>query len=145
MGPFETGARRLFALAVQFAKFGCVGALVTASHVSVFSGLVELFNVKPLIANVLAFCVAVLVAFFGHFNWTFKAKAKQPVFLSRQQRVAFARFIMVALLGLGLNSLSIVVVVDMAELSYRYAILLMAFVVPPVTFLISKFWVFRLV
>jgi putative flippase GtrA len=145
VGPLETGARRVLAVAVQYAKFSCVGILATASHIAVFTGLIEFVNVKPLLANVPAFCVAVLASFFGHFNWTFKAEAGQPVFLSRRQRVAFARFITVALLGLGLNSLLVLLVVDIGGLSYRYAILPMAVVVPSIVFLISKFWAFRLV
>jgi putative flippase GtrA len=132
------------AVAVQYAKFGCVGILATASHIVVFTGLIEFFKVVPLIANILAFCVAVLVSFLGHFHWTFKIEAKQPLFRFRQQRVAFARFLAVALLGLGLNSLMVFLVVDISQLSYRYAIVPMALVVPSIMFLISKFWAFRL-
>src|SRR5262249_32848188 len=140
--PFETSARRLWVVAVQYGKFGCVGILATAGHIAAFTGLIEFFHVAPLLANILAFCAAVLISFFGHFHWTFKADAKQRLF-SRQQRVAFARFAVVALLGLGLNSLIVFLVVDISELSYRYAIVPMAVVVPSILFLISKFWAFK--
>lgn len=136
-------ARSFFRGAIQYAKFSCVGILATASHVTIFMALTELCNAKPLVANVLAFCVAVLVSFFGHSHWTFGGGVKETALWSQRQRAAFARFITVPLLGLVLNSLSILLVVDVGGLSHRYAVLPMIFVVPPVIFLISKFWVFR--
>jgi putative flippase GtrA len=134
---------RLFALAIQYAKFGSIGLLALATHVAIFAGLIEIFVIAPLTANILAFCVAVLVSFFGHFHWTFRAETRDPAFPAQGPRLAFARFVVVALLGLALNSLAVFLVVDIGGLPYQYAIPPMVFVVPPTVFAIAKLWAFR--
>ncbi|MEM7222421.1 MAG: GtrA family protein [Pseudomonadota bacterium] len=130
---------RLWRLALQYMKFGGVGLCSTAVHVGVFTVLIEFFAVAPLISNVFAFCVAVVVSFFGHFHWTFsETKSGQ-----RPARATFLRFAVTALLGLGLNSLLVYAVDDIFKLHPLYSVIGMIFLVPPVIFAISKYWAFR--
>ncbi len=135
--------KELLSLTLQYAKFGSIGIVATAIHVAVFTALVEVYDTPPLLANILAFCIAALFAFVGHLHWTFKLKAEQRLISIRQLKWVFVRFFLIALLGLGLNSFSVFVVVDVVGLSYLCAIPLMVFVVPPIVFLISKYWTFR--
>lgn len=131
--------RSLVRLALQYLRFGVVGLTATAVHVGAFAALIELAGLAPLAANLAAFAVAVAVSFVGHFHWTFRAQtARRDVAVRR----AFVRFALVACVGLALNSLAVFVVVDLMALSYRYAIVIMVFVVPLVVFAIAKFWVF---
>jgi putative flippase GtrA len=137
----HNGAKAAPLLWLQFVKFGSVGILATATHVLVFTLLVELAGVAPMLANFLAFCVALLVSFFGHFHWTFDAKSWAVS--TRQQRTAFLRFLCVAFLGFGLNSLAVYLVVDLAGWPPLYATPIMVFAVPPILFATSKLWAFR--
>ncbi|NJO55241.1 MAG: GtrA family protein [Rhodospirillales bacterium] len=126
-------------LALQYTRFGAVGLTATGTHVFVFTSSIEVAGLAPLVANLAAFGVAVLVSFLGHFHWTFRGEKaiRQP-----PPGVALVRFVMVAFTGLGLNSLAVYVTVNLLSLPYPYAIVLMITIVPLVVFGLSKFWVF---
>jgi putative flippase GtrA len=127
---------RLWRLGLQYGRFGAVGAAATATHVTLFAGLIELVGLAPLVANLGAFGVAVLVSFVGHRHWTFRPAAERAASRS------LCRFVVVALIGLALNSLTVYLTVDLLGLSYRYALVLMVSVVPLAVFTLSKLWAF---
>lgn len=126
-------------LGFQYARFGVIGLAATAVHVTLFALLIEGAEAPALLANLLAFCSAVLVSFAGHFWWTFRAERLSS---RRRAHAVLFRFAGVALCGLGLNSLVVYLIVDLFETSYHYAILLMVSVVPLAVFTLSKFWAF---
>ena len=130
---------KLWRLGLQYAKFGGVGLCSTATHVGVYSALIEFLSVAPLISNFFAFCVAVGVSFFGHFHWTFASEGNGR----RPARTAFLRFLVTALVGLGLNSLIVYLVDKVLGLHYFYSVLGMLFLVPPFLFIMSKYWAFQ--
>ena len=133
---------RLAHLVTLYLKFGLVGGVATTTHVVVFVILIEVFALHPLLANVFAFGIAVVVSFMGHFYWTFRSKTLTH-FASRQQiYTAFAKFFVVALLGLTLNSQAVYLVVEVLTLSYVYAVIPMVGVVPIILFTLSKYWVY---
>ena len=115
-------------------RFGVSGVLATATHVSVFVLLVEWLGLRPLLAAGPSFVLALLVSYGMNYHWTFS--------VSGPHRIMLPRFVVVALLGLGLNLGITYEVVDVAGYWYGYALLLVIMIVPPVTFMLSKFWVF---
>lgn len=115
-------------------RFGVSGGLATATHVSVFVLLVEWLGLRPLLAAGPAFVLAMLVSYGMNYHWTFS--------VSGPHRIMLPRYVVVALLGLGLNLGITYAVVDVADDWYGYALLLVVMIVPLVTFLLSKFWVF---
>ena len=127
-------------LALQGARFGAIGLAATVTHVLMFTSLIVFAALAPLVANFIAFGTAVLVSFIGHFHWTFRNQ--RPHQRPQQQRTAFARFALVALAGLALNSFAVILVVDLLGLPYQYALILMICVVPLLVFALSKFWAF---
>ena len=124
---------------MQYLRFGGVGLCSTVTHVGVFTGLIELLAVAPVISNIFAFCLAVVVSFVGHFHWTFPEEAGQ----GRPARAAFVRFGATAIFGLALNTLIVYLVDQVWQLPYLYAILAMVLLTPPIIFVIAKFWAFR--
>jgi putative flippase GtrA len=138
--PAFDAVRPLLRVGMQYARFGTVGVAAAAIHVLMFSASIELAGLAPLAANFVGFGVAVVVSFFGHFQWTFRGQTAGGS--RRRQRTALARFTLVALTGLALNSLAVYVVVNLLALPYHYAILLMISVVPLVVFALSKLWAF---
>ena len=126
-------------LLLQFSRFLAVGGLATMTHVAVFVLLVEYLVLHPLLANLYAFCVAFAIGFTGHYYWTF-ARADGPA--SRARGPAMARFLLVSVAGLGLNSLVVYCVVGLLSLSYLYAALLMVTLVPLLIFLLNRSWAF---
>lgn len=129
----------LLQVARQGLKFGVVGIAATITHVVAFIVWIELYGMAPLWANAAAFCVAVTVGFIGHFFWTFR---EHYVDESGGWRAALLKFIVVSLVGLGLNSLAVYLVVNILFMSYWYAIILIVTAVPAGVFLMSKFWAF---
>ena len=130
----------LLRLALQYARFGTVGIAAAAVHVLMFTASIELAGLAPLVANFVAFAVAVVVSFFGHFRWTFRGHTAGDGW--ERQCAAFSRFVIVALTGFALNSLAVYVVVNLLAWPYYYAIILMIAAVPPLVFALNKFWAF---
>jgi len=116
-------------------RFAVSGGLATVMHVGVFVFLVEWFALRPVLAATPAFVFALFVSYGMNYHWTFSA--------SSPHRRMLPRFIMVALLGLALNLGITYAVVDVGHYWYGYALLLIIFFVPLMTFFLSKFWVFN--
>lgn len=116
-------------------RFAISGGFATATHVLVFITLVEWLSVRPVAAAGAAFIFALFVSYGMNYHWTFS--------VSGPHRVMLPRFVLVAVLGLLLNLGITYAVVDMAGYWYGYALLLVVLLVPLVTFVISKLWVFK--
>jgi putative flippase GtrA len=141
MGLRSLPLRQIWALGLEGAKFGGVGLLSTAVHVMIFSAAIEFWSIEQMKANLIAFGFAFWVSLFGHFYWTFASGDEGR----RNLKGAGVRFLVVALVGLALNSLVVYVVESMYGLPYVYATIGMIFVVPVVLFLLSRFWAFTAV
>lgn len=128
---------------VQYLKFGTVGGAATGTHVLVYVGMIEGAALRPLVANVVAFCAATGVSFLGHFYWTFRDETSARIPSGSPRHAVCAKFVLSALIGFALNALGVYVVVDVLALPYLYAPLLMVSVVPLLVFVLNKWWVFR--
>jgi putative flippase GtrA len=119
----------------QLSRFGFVGVLATAVHASVGLGLNEGAGMQPFWANLIAFCCALGVSFFGQTRLTFPD--------STADRAAFSRFVVVALTGLALNQLIVWVTTSLFDIPYWLSLPIIFCTVPAVTFLLLKFWALR--
>lgn len=140
MTAFKSDAvRQIWNFGLEGMKFGGVGLLSTAVHVGIFTATIELWQVAPMNANLIGFGFAFWVSFFGHFYWTFAngEDARRPL------RGAGVRFLIVALVGLALNSLVVYSVESVLKLPYFYSTIGMIFLVPLVLFLLSRYWAFN--
>lgn len=125
----------------QIMRFGTVGVFSTVIHLVTFSALIEFLDLSGLLANFVAFSLAFMIAFIGHFHWTFSGHNDDEK--AGDWRPALLRFALVALFGLLLNSTIAFLVVDYAQWSYVVAGGLMATVTPAITFWVSKVWAFK--
>ncbi len=116
-------------------RFAITGGLATATNAGVFVICVERLGMAPLPAVTPAFLVALVVSYGLNYRWTFGATGPH--------RVMLPRFFAVALNGFFLNLLITWLVVDVGGYWYGYALIVAVFVVPLITFVLSKFWVFR--
>ncbi len=119
--------RGLLRLVVRYAV---VGAINTAVHFITTIALVESAAVEPVPASVVGFMLALLVAFFLNSHWTF-GRTDRPV-------MRLYRFSMVSVLGLALNTLIMVAVVDWLGAHYIFGLVLVALVIPPTNFLLNR-------
>ncbi len=119
----------------QAARFAVVGGTATATHLCVGLLLAETVGLEPLWANLWAFAAAVLVSYFGNLVWTFGMASEG---LGR-----LPRFVALALCGLAANQAIVFIAVSLAGWNYRVALAIILLVVPVLTYLGSRQWVFR--
>ncbi|MHA1528374.1 MAG: GtrA family protein [Alphaproteobacteria bacterium] len=116
----------------QLSRFGFIGILATAVHASVGLGLHEGVRMLPFWANLIAFCCALGVSFFGQTRLTFPD--------STADGSAFVRFSVVAISGLVLNQTIVWVMTSVFASPYWLALAIIVCTVPGITFLLLKFW-----
>ncbi|WP_170605559.1 GtrA family protein [Ruegeria arenilitoris] len=118
----------------QLTRFASVGLFATLLHVLVAMLVRNLLSLDVQASNFAGFLAAVSVSYFGHAEMTFKATG------SHQQQMV--RFGLLAVLGLLLSSGITYVICEVMDTSFVVAMAIVAVVVPSVTFLVSKYWVF---
>lgn len=120
----------------DFLKFGVVGVLATATHFAALSVFVEGFGIREALANGLAFLVAVSVTYFGQSKWVFREQSQTSL---RE----LVRFTVSVLFGFFANIAIMYVAVQAFQLRYQVGFVLAVLLVPMMTFVINKTWVFR--
>lgn len=119
----------------QLQRFAGVGVVITLAHVLVALLMQSVFDLTPQIANFTGFCFASFLSYLGHSFVTFGA--------TKNHGMQVPRFVLVALVGLVTSSAMTFLVVTHLHGSFVQAMAVVAVVVPPITFLVSKFWVFH--
>lgn len=119
----------------QIARFAAVGVAATATHACVGLMLAENAGLAPFWANLWAFAAAVLVSYFGNLAWTFG--------MASQGLGRLPRFVALALASLAANQAIVFAAVTLAGWDYRVALAIVLLVVPALTYLGSRQWVFR--
>ncbi len=126
----------------QLLRFGIIGVIATLIHAILFHTLYinQLFSSLP--ANLISFIVAFTVSYLGHLKWTFVIKdvpkRTYPLFWK-----TLFRFLPTALLGLTVNITAGWLIIEYLQLSHYYFLGIVVFFTPALTFLISKYWVFK--
>ncbi|MBK5937893.1 GtrA family protein [Halochromatium roseum] len=118
----------------RIVQFGIVGVSATTTHILVALVLIRHAGMLPLIANTLAYLSAFWISFAGNYLWTFKANT--PVWDS------MARFFFISGMAFIINTLLLGVLL-WGGMQPQWAALSAAVVVPPVSYLASRYWAFR--
>lgn len=126
------------ALMGQIGRFGTVGVLATAAHLSIYSALAELLGVEPLTANTIAFVLAFGISFTGQAGWTFRDDREGRWLTSAR----LIRFLAASIAGFFFNTLIVFVIVTSLGYQSIYALPFMATLVPAALFILNKYWVF---
>lgn len=128
---------------VHFAKFVVVGAVNFLVDFGVLTLLTGVFGMLVAPANIISYSCGIINSFFLNRYWTFKIKHK---FIS----VHFAKFVLVNLVSLSVNTLAVWVLIDLYGLSSGlfgvenlYAKLIAAIFSVSVNFAGNKLLVFR--
>jgi putative flippase GtrA len=124
---------------MQFIKFGIVGVSNTVIYYAVYAALVSL-SLQYIAANIIAFSVSVLNAFFWNNKYVFKKTAGAD-------RNAVQTLIKTALVygftGLLLSNGMLYLLVEALGVSKYFAPLFCICVTVPLNFMLNKFWAFR--
>lgn len=132
MSLLERALRR--APSGEILRFGIVGVGATLTHLGLLRVGVEWFGASPVLANGLAFCVAVLVTYFGQSRWVFRSHGHDIARLRK--------FLLSVCGGLFLNVGIMALTVQVLGLNYLVGFVSGLVIIPAVTFVINKFWVF---
>jgi putative flippase GtrA len=117
----------------QVQRFAVSGLLATGLHALVAIGLIESFAISAPLANGIAFLVATIFSYAVNTLWSFSS-----VLYGRN----LFRFICVSMIGGGL-AVSVSALAAHFKLHYLVGIGIVAVTVPPVTFLLHRFWTYR--
>ena len=134
----------------QAARFGAVGLAATAVHYAVLVGCVDGAGLAAAPSNGLAFLVALSVTFLGQSVWVFpgapSAAARDAgglaARLAQADALRLARFAAAAVAGFAANAAVMALAVDAAGLPYRAGFAIGLAVVPPLSFVLARSWVF---
>lgn len=124
------------ALSKQLLRFGSVGVTVMMVHWLTVLLLVSCGQ-HPLMANCFAFILAFQLSYWGHRRWTFEGT-------NISHKKALFRFLITALWGFILNQALFSIFLKYTSMPYQLALLAVLALVSGSTFIIAKFWAFRL-
>ncbi len=93
--------------------FGLVGVVAALFHYGTLIGLVELAGTGPVPASAAGFVVGGLVSYWLNYHWTFRS--------TRDHGTAMPTFFLIALVGLGLNTLLMALLTGWVGLQYVIA------------------------
>jgi len=120
----------------QFVKFGIVGVSSTIIDWGIFYILNYYLGIYYLIAKVLSFLVSVVNSYIWNRRWTFRSQDQKKMH-------EFGRFVLVAIVGLALNTYIMYFAVSTLHLHYIFGLALATAIVMFWNFLINKFWTFK--
>lgn len=94
-------------LILKFLKFGIVGASGAVVDFGITALCKGIFGIPELLSNAIGFIVAATSNYFLNRVWTWKSTSKEV-------GVEYAKFFFVSLIGLGINSLIVLLLKDMS-------------------------------
>ena len=96
-------------LLMQILKFGVVGGTAFIIDYGIFTILSQLLGIHYLIASIISFSISVIYNYILSIKWVFDVSKKQTT-------KEFIIFIILSVIGLGLNSLIMYVSVDLMQI-----------------------------
>jgi putative flippase GtrA len=128
------------ALKIEFVKqvlrFGIVGTTAAVVNLAIVIGLVEFKLLSPLGANIIAFAIAFQVSYFGHRLWTFSRT-------TNTHKTAIPRLLVISVSSFIANEGFFYVFLTVFQLPYILALFLTLTVLPVISFIFNKWWVFQ--
>ena len=121
---------------LQLCRFIVVGTIAAFVHFVTVIVLVQGWMLAPLVANIFAYLCGFQVSYWGHRSWTFSST-------DTLHRTAFPKLLLVAGCGLVANESLFYVFLSLLELPYQWALFFVLTILPIITFILGKFWVFK--
>lgn len=119
-------------LILQMVKFGAVGFLCFLIDYGIMLLLTELAGVNYLVSCCISFSVSVIVNYLLSMRFVFAAKANM------KKRTQFVIFVILSIIGLGLNQLFMWLFVDLVHIPYQIAKLAVTAIVMLFNFVTRK-------
>jgi putative flippase GtrA len=123
--------------------FCAVGGTAAAVHEVIVIICVEYFGLLALQGNVVGFMCAFIVSYLGHSRFTFANISASNITSHSVHRTALPRFFAVAFISFMLNQTLFAALLYWRVLPYEMALFIVLLSVATLTFVLSKFWVFK--
>ncbi|MEW6570100.1 MAG: GtrA family protein [Nitrospirota bacterium] len=120
---------------VQFFTFAGVGVVGTAAHYAVLFLLVEIAEIRPVIASGFGFVTGAIVNYYLNYHITFRS--------NKRHYEAALKFFLVALCGLLLNTFIMFFTTELLYMNYLVAQVLATGLVLLWNFTCNRLWSFR--
>lgn len=130
----HAGTRELFG---QLVRYALTGGFVTALGAALYWVTATFVGVAPLLANVLAYLLCVVIGYAMHSRWSFRGYGSRDNPAART-----ARFFIVSLVSFAVNSLFVWVLTGPLDGPTWWPVVPMLFVTPFVTFALNRRFVF---
>jgi putative flippase GtrA len=121
----------------QLLRYAFGGLCVSQLAAAVYSALVVLLAVHPLLANALSTAFGLLAGYLVHSRWSFAADG------SGGEGLQVARFLLASFVAFLINSLWVWLLVLNLHMPPLAPVPLMMFLTPWISFLLNRYWVFR--
>lgn len=118
----------------QILKFGLVGGMAFVIDYVLLYVCTEFLHIHYLISSIISFTVSVIFNYILSIKWVFDVKKKQDV-------KDFVIFIILSVIGLGINSLIMYVMVEKFEVYYMLSKIVSTAVVMVYNFITRKIFV----
>ena len=119
----------------KFVKFGLVGVLNTLINWIIFA-LLNFIGVYYIVANVIAYVIATANSYIWNSKWVFKYNGKN-------KKETTAKFVILNLIGLGLNTGILYLLVDMVGFNKLIALVITTGIVMIINYIVNKLWVLK--
>lgn len=119
----------------KFVKFGLVGVLNTLINWIIFA-LLNFIGVYYIVANVIAYVIATANSYIWNSKWVFEYNGKN-------KKETTAKFVILNLIGLGLNTGILYLLVDMVGFNKLIALVITTGIVMIINYIVNKLWVFK--
>jgi putative flippase GtrA len=122
----------------QVIRYGLTGGFVTLIAAGIYWVLADPVGINPQLANVISWLFAVGTGYMIHSRWSFKGHGS-----TASEATITARFLIVALIGLGINSFWVQLMIGWLRGPDWWPVPLLVFVTPVLVFPLNRYWVFR--
>ena len=119
----------------QAIRFIIIGATAASVHFITVVLISELSGMLPLIANIFGFLIAFCVSYCGQQFWTFNH--------SKPSHGALIKFFLTAVFSFILNEGLFALLLKLTSINYILSLFIVLLTVPPLTFIMSKYWAFK--
>lgn len=123
-------------LMMQLLKFGMVGVVATVIDFAVLTGLTELFHVHYLTSAAVAFIAANIFNYIASMRYVFTSR-----YGADEKSKELTIFVLLSVIGLGLNQLLMWTFVDQLAIFYIFAKVLATIIVMGWNFVSRKIWI----
>ena len=121
-------------LLMQILKFGVVGGTAFIIDYGIFTILSQLLGVHYLIASIISFSISVIYNYILSIKWVFDVSKKQTT-------KEFIIFVILSVIGLGLNSLIMYISVDLMQIHEMISKIIATAIVMVYNFITRKIFI----